>query len=271
MKKGKIIISFIVIGCLILSLGGGVFAYTTNAKAVTKGKMALQDFQRPCDRFKEITSAMVKDGTLTQEKADKIVAYLEKKQAEAPRVKKDADRSKQRGKMKQPMLGQRTNMLDEMVTAGIITTADADAIKAKMKVLQAQNQEQMKAKRTEMMTTQLNTLVTARTINADQAKTIISYMKQKQTERKSEMDKLKGMNKEQIKAYFDANKESRKDMMSELVSNGTLTQAQADAVKKVLHNNRPGFDGRGGRHKGFPGHKGGAFGPMGGAPDAPQL
>jgi len=67
--------------------------------------------------------------------------------------------------------------------------------------------------------------------------------------RKAEMDKVKAMTKTERDAYFKANPPEKANLLADLVTAGTITQAQADAVKTVI-------GGPGGADKGDHGHGG---------------
>jgi hypothetical protein len=88
----------------------------------------------------------------------------------------------------------------------------------------------------DMMKSELDKLVTAGTITADQETTILNNFKQEQTDRQAEMDKVKNMTEAERNTYFESKKTTEKtDFLSSLVTAGTLTQTQADAIKSVVH------------------------------------
>lgn len=104
----------------------------------------------------------------------------------------------------------------------------------------------------ENMKTELDKLVTAGTITADQETKVLDYFKQKDTERQAEMDKIKNMTEAERKTYFENNKPAEKtNFLSELVTSGTLTQEQADAIAKVTHRGPGGGKGHGMGTEGF--------------------
>ncbi len=69
---------------------------------------------------------------------------------------------------------------------------------------------------------------------------LLAYFGQKREAHKAERDKLKSMTEEERKAYFNEQKAKRKadGPFGELVKNGTLTQAQAEAIAKALREYR---------------------------------
>lgn len=88
---------------------------------------------------------------------------------------------------------------------------------------------------TDMMKSELDKLVTAGTITQDQEAAILNKAKEEQTNRQSEMDKIKNMTETERQTYFESKKTTEKaDFLSSLVTAGTLTQTQADAVKSAL-------------------------------------
>lgn len=89
---------------------------------------------------------------------------------------------------------------------------------------------------TDNMKSQLDKLVTAGTINQDQETKVLDYFKQKEADRKAEMDKVKNMTEAERKTYFESKKTTEKtNFLSELVTDNTLTQAQATAIGNAVH------------------------------------
>jgi len=96
----------------------------------------------------------------------------------------------------------------------------------------------------DMMKSELNKLVTAGTITQAQETAILNKVSQEQTERQAEMDKVKNMTETERQTYFESKKTTDKiDFLSSLVTDGTLTQTQADAVKSAVPQ---GHGGKGG-------------------------
>lgn len=109
----------------------------------------------------------------------------------------------------------------------------------------AQEARMNKKNPTDNMKSELDKLVTAGTITQDQETNIINAMKQEQTDRKAEMDKIKNMTEAERKSYFESKKAAEKtDFLNKLVTAGTLTQDQADAVRNVIHQGPGRREGR---------------------------
>lgn len=83
-----------------------------------------------------------------------------------------------------------------------------------------------------MLKTKLDELVKASTITQEQADKITAYLSQFETEKKAEMDKVKDMTEEERKAFFEQNIKTKTDIFAKLVSDGIITQEQADAINK---------------------------------------
>lgn len=81
----------------------------------------------------------------------------------------------------------------------------------------------------------LDSMVADKTITQTQADQIIDQEKQIQTERQSQMDAVKSMTPEQRQAYFKSHQPAMSNPLAELVTAGTITQAQADEIIKVIH------------------------------------
>lgn len=107
---------------------------------------------------------------------------------------------------------------------------------------------------TDMMKTELDKLVTAGTISQTQETTILNKATEEQTQRKAEMDKVKNMTEAERQTYFESKKTTEKtNFLSSLVTDGTLTQTQADTIKSAMPQ---GPDGKGdGKHGGMSSEK----------------
>ncbi|AWI04452.1 hypothetical protein [Clostridium drakei] len=102
-----------------------------------------------------------------------------------------------------------------------------------------------KENKSDMMKSQLDKLVTAGTITQAQETTILNKISQEETNRQTDMDKIKNMTEAEHQAYFESKKTSEKtDFLASLVTDGTLTQAQADAIKTALPQGHDGKEGK---------------------------
>ena len=110
-----------------------------------------------------------------------------------------------------------------MVNDGVITANEATAIRDKQKAI-------MEEKKAE----QLKSLVDKGVITDDQLQKVNEYMKSAQQERQQLLEKVKGMTAEERKAYFESNKDSRKDTLQKMVDDGVITQDQAKELRKVF-------------------------------------
>jgi len=142
------------------------------------------------------------------------------------------------------------DIFGDMVSSGVITQAQADAIKGAM----PQNRQQpgggfdrgggmagIGGRKLD-----LSGLVAAGTIDQATANKITAYMDAKDAERQAEMDKAKDMTDAERQAYFESINGTKcsgpTNIFDEMVSNGVITQAQADAIKGAMPQapDRPG-------------------------------
>jgi hypothetical protein len=268
MKKLNKIISGLVIGGTILSASTLAMADTTKTANANKGfqgrppiagKMMRGGDMKPGgmqvniqDELKSLVSA----GIITQGESDKILALSQQeakdRQAEVDKIKSmtDAERKAYFESKKGTAPEFKGDIYMQAVSGGIITQDKADAIKTK---LQETRQAEMKAK----MTQGLSSLVTPGTITQAQADKVIAYITSQEANRKADFDKTAGTKTEQKPDPTTA----RKSPLSSLVSDGTLTQAQADAILKALPMG-------GGHGHGGPGGHGGPHMDGGKAPTA---
>jgi hypothetical protein len=214
------------------------------------GKGIGLGYGNPSNNIKAKLDAAVKAGTLSQAVEDKVVAYENTQQAtrkaEMDKLKAmtPADRKTY---MESKIKAVKTDMFASMVTSGTLTQAEADSLE----VIFAQNKPEFdKTKSADMqgnMKAKLDTLVKAGTITQAIEDSVIAYYKQEQAAQKAEMDKVKAMTAADRKAYMDSKaKVKRTAPLSDLVTKGILTQAQADAINKLQPGHPGGFGGPGG-------------------------
>lgn len=123
-----------------------------------------------------------------------------------------------------------------LFSSGTYVFAKSNAAKATGTNANTQQYRMNKKNPVDNVKTKLDKLVTAGTITQDQETSIVNAMKQEQTDRQAEMDKVKNMTEAERKTYFESKKaEEKTDFLSKLVTAGTITQEQADAVKNVIH------------------------------------
>lgn len=169
----------------------------------------------------EMVTKLVADGVITQEKADEIKAYIEKRIFE------------KRAKAK------KTNLFDELVSSKILTQVQADSIKAKLhEIRQNEHQQQLSAG--------LKTLVESGTISQEQSVKILKRLADVHKARATVMEQTKDMTREERRAYLQENNEIRQKPIAQLVDEGIITQEQANAVRKVIF---PGKGFRGGQKR----------------------
>lgn len=257
----------VLIGGLLLS-GGMAFAVSENNSASGsiigklpflgqggkhlggKGKGGHLRFGSPEQKQQLIADslkALVEKGNITQEQSDKIrkqFADAEKERQEFLAKMEDMTLREIR-QYKQDNGQQLQNPIAKLVSDGVITQHQADAFHQAMReTAQKQNQQRI--------TDGLKALVDKGTITQGQSDEILKKLEQVRNDRQALIEKMQDMTKEEIRQYVKDNKEKAQNPLSQLVSEGTITQDQADAVAKILFQSK-GFKGG---HKGF---KGGRF------------
>ena len=193
-------------------------------------------------------ATLLKDGVITSAESTaiqtKIDALGASRKAEMDKVKlmtkaeRDAYfKAKQTNKN---IKFEKTDLLTTLVNEKIISSEKADAIRT---ANQAQRQQQQQTR----LTAGLSTLIDKGTITSAQSELILTKLQAQQTERQAQMDKVKTMTETERQAYFKANTPVKVNLLADLVTAGTITQTQADAVKTVI-------GGPGGANKGDRGH-----------------
>lgn len=207
--------------------------YRTEGRQVKDGFKRQGKGQLKEDKgFAKNLQELVKDGTITQAESDKITAYIKEKQearkSEMEKVKSMT--SEERKAYMEAKRGERQELLVELVSKGILTQSKADAIKSRMEL----KHQQLEQERLKEMVDKVNKVAEAGTITKDQAEKVIEAVEKNHEEKKVLGDKLKAMTKEERKAYMEANKGKRLDVLKKLVEDGTVTQEQADAIRGAL-------------------------------------
>ena len=262
----KRFIGGLMIGGLLLGGGGFALASTTDTGAgtATNAANSIGGPRVPgmkglnSDLMLSVLDSLVSAGTINQTQADQIIAKEKDLVAEHESMKEKMNSMKEtiknmtqaeRDAYREQNKPARVDAFTQLVNDGIITQAQADSIRAAF-------EEKMAAQRQENLSTALNGLVEKNVINSDQSTAILNKLTEIQTARQAQMEATKGMTKEQRQAYFEANKPEKVNPLAELVTAGTITQAQADEIAKVI----PFSGGKGmGMHQGRT-NGGGGFG-----------
>ncbi|MEN6326668.1 MAG: hypothetical protein ABFD18_10760 [Syntrophomonas sp.] len=283
MEKKKIfkrLFSGVLIGGLLLTSGGLVIAddQTTDQSS---SKPAIQVHQFPGkggepmmqELSEDTLDALVSAGTITQEQADKLQALVEASVAEQKaRAEKFANlteeerqalRDEQKAKaeefknlseeerqaLKDEKKSDRADVLSQAVTDGIITEAEADAIKNSIQEIAAQERLAAEQK-------QLDTLVAAGTITQEQADKLLALVKTNFEEQKAKAEEFKNMTEEERQALLDEQKtkaeefknlsdeerqalkdqqkDKKGDLFSQAVDEGIITQTECDTIQQSM-------------------------------------
>lgn len=230
MKK---VMAGIVAGGMALSTGSIALAGTpevaAQSKAACETKHTKEGFDKCAwkDSLKPALDKLVKAGTLTQEKEDKIITYIDQKEAdrkaEMDKVK-DMTEEQKKAYFEKNKQKRKPDIFTDLVNQGIITMGEAQAIKNELPKVYRNG-----------MRERLDNAVKSGTITQEEENKIITYMQKKHDQRKAEKEKIKDMTEEQRKAYFENKRtEKRGNFFDDLVSQGILTKDKADALKKSL-------------------------------------
>lgn len=272
-KKVATVVSGLLIGGLMVGMGSIASASTTEndaAQGFTRNATAMQGMMQKIkggkmnfkmkwdrggmrgteqgtkeERMKSLLDELVTEGTITQTQEDELLAHFQEK-AEERKAKFEEMKNmtpEERQAAREVNKGEKPEPLSEVVEEGIISQEEADAIKDKMHELRQE-------KRQEAMQTRLNMLVEKEVITEDQVDDILEVLEKEAANREANFEKMKDMSKEERQAYKQEMRETRKDILTQLVKDGTITQEQSDALAKMLGK-------KGGHHKGgkgmFPG------------------
>jgi len=241
-RMTKKVVSGLAIGCLLLSLGGLVLA--KDAKPETEGRQ--QPGLQTCrpnhadmeQRFSTNLTALVEKGTITQEQADKVLTFFREKGAEhrSDREKlKNTSPNERPDKQHPPK--DRPDMTKELSSAAGLSEDQAKA------VLEALRPPHMEQKMSQHTVDKLGELVVQGSISQEQSDKILAFFKEKQVQRKADFEKMRNMNSDERKAYFEQNHNTRPDLAAELAAAADLSAEQAKVVAEALrpeHGPKPG-------------------------------
>ncbi len=198
-------------------------------KAAQEAKMAEQ-FVKQKQEMVAIIEKSVANGSLTREKADALIANIEKQEANRKaQVPLQQAPNGNNGQPPKPPMGV-DNMggpFEGAVKDGVINTDEAKAIE---NILKAKNI----VARKEATAKILAKLVTDGIITAEQSSKIILSIDKDEADRQAEIEKVTAMTDVERKTYLEQNKHEPKPPFADLIANGTLTKEQADAVAKAM-------------------------------------
>ncbi len=237
MKKLYKLTTVLVVGCTILSTGAASMASiqkAVNESRTSKAHPGMEEkfikgskIKKSKSNIESNLNILVKEGIITQSEADKILELSKtRKQVRRSEMDKIKNMTEEEKKAyykakKEQNPQKREDIFSKAVTEGIISREKADAARAKL-------QEIHRAERTTSITESLKGLVSAGTITQAQADRVLAYINTLEAKKSAPGTLQKEEGNSPGKTFRN------KNPLSELVDNGTLTQAQLDAITKVL-------------------------------------
>ncbi len=190
-------------------------------------------------------STLVSNGVIDQATADALKAFMDKQRPES----KDGPPMEAESK-------ERHDIWTDAVADGIITQAQADAIRSALQQAREKAQAERAASEQERIAKTISNLVSESVISQTQADKVTAFLqtrdeareaekakidamtqeerKAKRLERKAEMEKIKAMTDAEKEVYMQQKQADMKSPLSDLVTDGTLTEDQATALGKAL-------------------------------------
>lgn len=145
----------------------------------------------------------------------------------------------------------------ELIQNGVISEDQANKIDSFIKGKEDAKRAEMTKQAELRLEEQLKKQVDSGVLKQEQVAKILDFMKKKEEERIAEADKLRNMTKEERDAYLSQKLKEKKDISSEMVAAGIITQEQATSLGKLLqHGPLGGFGGGPGRGRGMTPGKG---------------
>lgn len=214
MKIVKPLIRALCVGlavCMIFFAGISAFA---DNKAASGPVLEKKDNHKKY--LEDAVQKLVEEGSLTREKADKILEYKQKSKDKLKNQPiEEINQIKKQGK--------KGSLIKELVQEGIITEEEASAIREKLL--------EMKEAR---FTDGLQGLIDKGVLTRKDIDNIRSYMVKVREERKATIEKLKSMTPEDRKVYFKEYRKERKDILTNMVEDKVITKEQAEEIRKAI-------------------------------------
>lgn len=186
---------------------------TSDATLCSSAGIAVQDHKQ---YLEEAVIKLMEEGKLSRDKVEKILEY-KKLRAEESKDPNKNDKNQIKDQRK------KGSLLRDLTHDGIITEAEAQAIKEKLK--------EMKDARLEGG---LQGLVDKGVLTGKDIDNIRDYMVKVREEREAQMEKLRTMTPEEKKEYFENAKKDRKDIIERMVEDKVITNQQAEEIKKAI-------------------------------------
>lgn len=236
----KRIITGVLVGGILLTGSIALAASGTSADSSTSKPADHQDIGRghgggmgggrydPA-KMAETWAQLVTDNILSQSQSDQIQALAEgtaaERQSKMAASKDLTDIEKAALRDQNPAAQQ--DLFSQAVTAEIITQTEADDLRT---AIQEINQSQRQAE----MTEKLLKLVDEDTITQAQADAVLENIATEAENRQSEMAKIKDMTDNERQLYMNQLRSEKQSFLQSLIDDGTITDAQAEALHKTL-------------------------------------
>ncbi|AOT69742.1 hypothetical protein [Geosporobacter ferrireducens] len=252
MKK---MLSGVLVSSMMFTMGGAVFAKETEGTAdaaAEKNTKIMQKFKAGSELKKEngfalksqvpgkgleaVLDKLAEEGTLSKEKVEEVKKYLEEKmeakKAEFEKIKDLTEEERQKYfEENKANKTERVDFIEQLVKDGVITEAQEEQIKAKMKEMMPQGLG--KRGYGKDMSVLIGKLVEEGKLTEEKAEALKAYFEKKAEAKKAQFEELKNMTKEERQKYFEENKIERKNIFDQLVEDGILTKEEAENLKAL--------------------------------------
>lgn len=205
-----------IVASLIISADSSVFAESLNNQKNNNASIKMYiESSNPSKNLMIVLNRLVKDGIMTQARADEIVKLIDQRIA-----KMEDDCKKQGEEHSKP---EKKNIIWKLYKTGDITKDEAILIKSKMHELRKEN-----------MDSKLNILQQKGILSLDDIKSINDFMNAEREEKRKAIERLKEMSQEEKNQYFQARRNSNKNIIDKMVENKVITEKQAEEIKKIM-------------------------------------
>ncbi len=167
------------------------------------------------EHVKGALNSLVKEGRLSEVKAEKIMKYLADRDSAMEGMPKE--------NCKELKAGKKAGLFCELIEKEIITVEEADMIKTRLSEL-----------REKRLKESLEDLTKKGIITDKDAEAVKNYLVKLRNEKSEKFKQLEKLSPQERNAYFKSYRKEKANIFENMVKDGILTRTQAEELKKAI-------------------------------------